>query len=237
MPNPYFKFKQFTIRQENTTLKVTTDACLLGAYAHADSPRKILDIGTGTGILALMAAQRYSESHVLGIEPDEEAALQAERNVINSPWENRVSIRNCRLQDFARENRSCFDLILCNPPYYSNQLASSNPRSRLARHSTDLNFQELSNAVDKLTSTKGCFFVILPPAQFDILKGELGIYGFKPFDKLLIYNVPGRPLYRISGGFSRNDLGESKTSLLIRNEKSAYTEAFRELLRDFYLEF
>ncbi|MBR9997974.1 MAG: methyltransferase [Cyclobacteriaceae bacterium] len=237
MPNPYFSFKHFTIRQEHAAMKVTTDACLLGAYAAAGSPDHMLDIGTGTGILTIMLAQRYGKASIEGIEPDQAAADQARRNVDACPWKDRIRIKSIRIQDYIKNILQKFDLILCNPPYHKSHLISSDERANLARHSTDLTFDSLSFAVDKLISEKGLFYVIVPPRQYIELEKELLFFGLRPVDKLLIYNLPARPVYRVIGGFSRIVRAAGENTLLIRNEQFEYTGEYKELLKDFYLGF
>jgi tRNA1Val (adenine37-N6)-methyltransferase len=237
MPNPWFSFKQFTIRQENAPLKVTTDSCLLGAYAFAETPQNILDIGTGTGILAIMAAQRFHRAAIVGIEADEIAAEQAKRNAEACPWKDRITIRAGRIQDHVKKDPVSYDLILCNPPYYQADLVSSDHRVGLARHSLDLSFPELAFVVDQLIAAGGKLFVIVPPVSFTKLEMELGFYGLTLFNKLSIYNLPSRPPYRVIGGFSRENLTLKEESLLIQDEKWAYTYEYRKMLREFYLEF
>lgn len=237
MPNPYFSFKQFTIQQDKATLKVTTDACLLGACAYADSTDNILDIGTGTGILAIMLAQRFTEARIQAIEPDREAADQARINAKNCPWSKRITILSSRVQDYIKYKKQKFDLILCNPPYHESQLASKDPKANLARHSADLTFPELAFAVDKLVTEEGMFYVILPPRPFQLMEKELALYGMRWVDRLSVFNRPDKPIYRMIGGFSRVIEKRKESSLLIMNEKREYTREFRELLKDFYLAF
>jgi tRNA1Val (adenine37-N6)-methyltransferase len=237
MPNPFFSFKQFTIRQDQATLKVTTDACLLGATANAVSPGQVLDIGTGTGILAIMLAQRFPEARIEAIEPDPEAADQARLNTENCPWDKRINIKTVRIQDFIRSCKKKYDLIICNPPYHASQLVSKDPKTNLARHGVDLTFQELCYAVDKLISLDGRFYVILPPKPFQLLEKELSLYGIHWNERISVFNLPDKPLYRLIGGFSRLIVEDMESSLLIMNENRAYTPDFRKLLKDFYLAF
>lgn len=237
MPNPFFSFKQFTIRQEEAPLKVTTDACLLGAYAKAFSPADILDIGSGTGILAIMAAQRFTKASVVGIEPDQAAANQARRNAANCPWKKRINIFNCRIQDFIKTSEKKYGLIICNPPYHKSHLLSKDKRVNLARHSLDLDFPELAFAVDKLIADNGMFYVIVPPGPFEVLEKEMTPFDMGLIDRLTIYNLPGKPVYRLIGGFSRIKTERVENTLLVMNEKKEYTADFRGLLKYFYLAF
>jgi tRNA1Val (adenine37-N6)-methyltransferase len=162
----------------------------------------ILDIGTGTGILAIMVAQRFEKALIEGIDADRIAAEQAENNVRRCPWTDRIKIKAVRIQDYVKETGEEFDLILCNPPYHVAQQKSDDRRKNLAKHSTDLGLSELAFSVDRLISANGHFYAILPPAPFRRLEKELSICGIRNFDHLFVYNLPGKPLYRIIGGFS-----------------------------------
>ncbi len=237
MPNPFFSFKQFTIRQDVATLKVTTDACILGAYAMADAPYEILDIGTGTGILAIMLAQRFREARIEAIEPDQEAAEQARLNAKNCPWQKRIRIFTSRIQDFIKCHEKKYDLIICNPPYHESQWISKDRKTNLARHSIDLTFAELSFAVHILLAEKGSFYTIAPPRPFQQLEKELTPYGMQCIDHLSIFNLPEKSTYRTIGGFSRFTKKRREDRLLIMNENKVYTPEFRKLLKDFYLAF
>jgi len=237
MTNPFFSFKHFTIRQEDAPLKVTTDSCMLGAYASAISPTHILDIGTGTGILAIMAAQRFREAYIDGIEADMVAAEQARKNAQTCPWTSRIKIKTVRIQDYLKKQRKIYDLILCNPPYHESQFPSRDNRKNLAKHSIGMSLPELAHAVDQLISSVGNFYSITPPESFGILDKELSFYGFRTFDRLLIYNLPSKPLYRIIGGFSKVKKREKENELQIMDKEGNYTIGFRKLLTDFYLAF
>jgi tRNA1Val (adenine37-N6)-methyltransferase len=237
MANPYFIFKQFTIRQDRATLKVTTDACLLGAYAKAVAPKNILDIGTGTGILAIMLAQRFPGSRIEAVESDQEAADQARINAEDSPWGKRIRIITSRIQDFIRIPRTKYDLIICNPPYHESQLVSKDPKFNLARHSVDLTLHVLAFIVNQLITEEGWFWVIVPPGPFQVLVKEMAPYGIQCIERLSIFNRPEKPIYRIIAGFTRGSEKLEESSLLIANVNNKYTSEFRELLKDFYLAF
>jgi tRNA1Val (adenine37-N6)-methyltransferase len=237
MNNSFFSFKQFTIRQEEATLKVTTDSCILGAYATSPSPLTILDIGTGTGILAIMAAQRFRRASIEGIEPDPVTAQLARKNAMNSPWPDRIKIITSRIQDYQKEHKKKYELIICNPPYHESQLTSKDKRKNLAKHSVDLTLSELAYAVNQFLCRDGNFFAIATPLSFRILEKELSFFEIRNFDRMLIYNVPSKPLYRIIGGFGRGEKGTKVVELLIKDNEGNYTPEFRNLLKDFYQAF
>lgn len=133
MPNPYFKFKQFTVYHDRCAMKVGTDGVLLGAWAQVDNARRILDVGTGTGLIALMTAQR-SQAHIMGIDIDEKAVGQAEENVKASPWKERISICRKDVMQMCREVDGTFDAIVSNPPYFVENVHCPDARRNVARH-------------------------------------------------------------------------------------------------------
>ncbi len=237
MPNTYFSFKQFTVHQQKAAMKVTTDSCILGAYASHENPGRILDIGTGTGLLAMMVAQRYPASTIDAVETDPDAIDQAAENFSQCPWPDRLNLHAVSIQEFTKISRPVFDLILCNPPYYKKQFRSPDDQVNIARHATRLSLAELAHLVVNLLSTTGSFYVILPPGSFMTIGNELAISGLYLSDRLLIYNMPGKPLYRVIGGFNRQQKEMTEKKLLIMNSKNKYTAGFKHLLRDFYLDF
>src|SRR5436190_9030444 len=160
MPKPEFRFKRFTIRQDRCALKVGTDGVLFGAWVGYSGARRILDIGTGTGLLALIAAQRTATAHIDAVEIDDASAEQAAENAAASPWSERVRIHRMDVRRMNTAER--YDLIVCNPPYYSGYSKSHDERIGLAKHSGELLFPELLTAVDRLLAPEGRFAVILP---------------------------------------------------------------------------
>ncbi len=237
MSDSYFSFKKFTIYQEKAAMKITTDACILGSYARSTRPKKILDIGIGTGILSIMLAQRYKSAEVVGIESDQSSANQAQLNSDTCPWCDRIKINHIRIQDFVKEIPGKFDLIICNPPYYEYQLKSPFLRKNLARHAIDLPFSSLAYAINKLLKEEGNFYTITPYESFQRLSAELTLLGIGLFDYLEIFNTPEKPLCRIIGGFSKTQRKKIEKKLFIKNENKEYSTFFKYLLKDFYLAF
>jgi tRNA1Val (adenine37-N6)-methyltransferase len=233
-----FRFKQFTIRQDRTAMKVCTDACVLGAYANvADgTPARILDIGTGTGLLALMAAQRNPFATVDAIEIDEAASNQAIENVAASPFENRVRVIRGRVQDFT--SPLPYDRILTNPPFYTNHLRSPDAAVNRALHTDALPFQELVEAVRQLLGPDGQWWVLLPPYQTIELIELATAIGLAPFFHLHLRHNDRKIPFRTVTGFDYNSRPKRDETLTIYEAGSTtYTSAFRALLRDFYLIF
>ena len=143
MSNSFFQFKQFTIQQDQCAMKVGTDGVLLGAWVDLTNKKKCLDVGTGTGLIALMMAQRTAEAHITAVEVDEEAVVQARRNVLNSPWKDRVEMVHCNFLSFQPNQK--FDSIVSNPPYFTNNLISPDKQRTLARHNNHMTYSELIN--------------------------------------------------------------------------------------------
>jgi tRNA1Val (adenine37-N6)-methyltransferase len=165
MSNSFFAFKQFTVHQDQCAMKVTTDACLFGAatarFLKAKNPKKILDIGTGTGLLSLMLAQTTQANiHAVEIEPN--AAAQAEENCKNSNWRERITVYHNSIQAFAASKSGIYDVIISNPPFFSNQLISSIQHKNLAKHQMNLHLSVLYELAHSMLHTEGILAILLP---------------------------------------------------------------------------
>jgi len=232
-----FRFKQFQIIDDKCAMKVGVDAVLLGAWADVAQAKTILDIGTGSGLIALMLAQR-SEAFIRGVEIDHDAAKQARENVGLSPWSDRVEVEHISVQDFVLLNVLRFDLIVCNPPYFNNSLLSPSPGRNQARHTGDLSYNDLAGAFEKLTTPRGKCCVILPVPESSLFESVMKIKGFTLSRKLLIYPKPGKPFNRLLMQFEVGSIELAKEeSIYIRNHENTYTDAYKELTKDFYLAF
>ena len=236
MANSYFEFKKFKIDQDRSAFKVTTDACILGAYAYAVNPDSICDIGTGTGIIALMLAQRFADSRIDAVEIDESSANQAQENVQASPWSERITVINQRIQDFSNLNNK-YKLVVCNPPYYEDHLRSKDNLKNLTKHNYKISIKELANSVNVLLSDDGIFFTIMPSFSFDKLQEELERWNISLFEKLSIHSRMSKPLYRYIGGFCKKTDALKENTLIIQNENGEYSDNFKKLLKDYYLAF
>ncbi|GAB3983328.1 methyltransferase [Spirosoma terrae] len=231
-----FSFKQFTIHQDRTAMKVCTDACVLGAYANVAGDR-ILDIGTGTGLLALMAAQRNAEASIDAVEIDANAFEQATGNVTASPFADRVQLWKGRIQEFSG-NGTLFDRILTNPPFYTNHLRSPDVAVNRALHTDELPVEKLITAVSRLLQPDGQWWVLLPPYETLKLTEMAQKASLYPFQQLALKHHANKPVFRFITGFSyqKNSLSE-ETLDIYETDGRTYTTAFRDLLRDFYLIF
>lgn len=218
-------------------MKVCTDACILGAWAAIKDATKILDIGTGTGLLALMAAQR-SNASIHAVELDPEAYQQAKTNVKNSAFARQIEVFYASIQDFTVQNdTNQYSHILCNPPFFENYLPSKNPKRNTALHTQTLPFVELALAINQLLASNGQCFLLLPPfqsAQFLVIANAMGLYAHK---QLFISHQPNKNPFRIVSVLSRTNEPIVTESLIIRDLSQDYSPEFRALLQDFYLIF
>lgn len=216
-------------------MKVCTDACVLGAYADVAGER-ILDVGTGTGLLALMAAQRNPLVIIDAVEVDEAAFAQATENVANSVFRKRVRVRHGRIQDFVPVQR--YDRILTNPPFYTNYLRSPDAATNRALHTDGLSFLELVEAVERLLSPDGQWWVLLPPYETVNLTELAATVGLKPFQQLHLRHNDCKPVFRIITGFAyERQTKDTDTLDIYESNSGMYTSEFRALLRNFYLIF
>ena len=237
MPSDYFSFKKFSIHQESVAMPLTMDACILGAYAHFSNPSSICDIGSGTGILSLMMAQRYPEANIDAIEIDVPSSKQASSNVRNSPWVERIKVFNMDIHMFQQKYPNKYDLIICNPPYYKEQLPANNPGSNLARHGTQLTVDQLIDLSNKLLKNSGILYFILPVQYFDDMEKYAVSKGLYLNDLMQIRNMEETKAKRFIAGLSKNKKNTVQSILTIKKSDGKYTEKFISLLKDFYLAF
>lgn len=236
MAEDIFKFKQFIIRQDKAAFKVGTDGVLLGASASVSGVRSILDIGTGTGLIALMLAQR-SDAVITAIEPDYDSYVQASENVLNSLWYNRISLLNCSVQDFSPGDNK-FDLIVTNPPWIIDSLRNPDPARSMARHNINLNNSDILTAAGRLLETHGRLQLIMPYAEGNIFIAEAAAHEFYCNEIMKIRPLPSSPVKRIILSLSRERQPVSERFLTIeKGNRHDYTEDYIRLTRDFYIKF
>jgi len=239
MGNSYFKFKQFTVEQDKCAMKVCTDACLFGAMAAAvgvDLPvARVLDIGTGTGLLPLMYAQKNSNAIIDAVEIDEPAAQQAIENFAASPWGERLTVHHGSIQQFASSVNERFDLIISNPPFFENDLRSDDAKRNLALHSSELGLEELLNCIDTLLDGDGVFGVLLPYHRSAYFKSLAIDKGFCLWRDISVRQTPKHNYFRSILFFSRQPVEVVTESIVIKEADNNYSVRFVELLRDYYL--
>ncbi len=244
MANSHFQFKQFTIQQDRCAMKVTTDGCLFGAWA-ADLINKekliindCLDIGTGTGLLSLMLAQKTTNAEIDAIEIDEGAAKQAQENADASPWKDKIFVMPGDAKDMAYTFGKEYDVIISNPPFYENELASPDPQKNTAHHNSGLLLADLLQVIKDILHPDGRFYLLLPYKRFL----EAGLlfqkYHLDINHTTLIMQSPQHTPFRffVAGNHSGNsESAYTKDKIVIRDEQNNYTEAFVNLLKDYYL--
>jgi tRNA1Val (adenine37-N6)-methyltransferase len=219
-------------------MKVGTDGVLLGAWADVKNASDILDIGTGTGLIALMCAQR-SNANIHAIEIEMEAAQQAHFNCSASPWKERITVFNESLQHFAANHNLKYDLIVTNPPYFRNSLKPANHARSSARHDERLSYEILLFYMPRLLTKTGKLAVILPAAEIIRFTDLAFMEGLFPLRKLLVKPSPGKPFSRCLTEFTlQKDALTITEEMAIKNENAPdFTEAFIKLTKEFYLKF
>lgn len=232
-----FQFKQFTILQDQCAMKVCTDSCIMGAYLNLENATKVLDIGTGTGLLTLMLAQRFQNTNFTAIEIDESAYNQANKNFENSPWNNRISIENIDINDFKNEVNSKFDYIICNPPFYNNSLKSPNIQKNTAHHEGTLTQEQLINVVLNLLNPEGKFSILLPVFEAEMFEKKALSNGLFKVDYLEVAHNEQKPIFRRIDTYSYKNNKTNFSKLNIKNTDNEYSNSFIEILKDYYLIF
>ena len=236
MANNYFSFKQFTINQEKSSFKVGTDSVLLGAAADVTGTRKILDIGSGTGVITIMMAQR-SDAEIIAIEPDQSSYLQTCENVSRCKWNNRIKVEHTSLQDYNPVNEK-FDLIVTNPPYFSNSLKNPDITKSSTRHTDMLGSSDLLEGVVKLLEDEGRFHLVMPYVEGNIFIAEAHKYELFCYNILKIKPLPTAEIKRLILSFSRKRKKITEKFLTIEHGKRhEFTEDYINLTKDFYLKF
>jgi tRNA1Val (adenine37-N6)-methyltransferase len=235
--NSWFRFKQFKINQDRTAMKVGTDGVLLGAWTDVANAKRVLDIGTGTGLIALMIAQRNSEAVVDAIDIDEHACGQAEENAAASPWWERVKVTHSSLEQFAENTDDKYDLIVCNPPYFINSKRSDDEKRRLARHADELTLEHLFRASAVLLADTGRMGIVFPFVDKDKVIKAAARNGLHPEKILNVKHNEEKQPVRVLISFSkeRNVFAGEKDIAIETGVRHNYTKEFSDLVRDFYL--
>lgn len=226
-----FRFKKFEILQDRCAMKVGTDGVLLGAWASGGT--RILDIGCGTGLIALMMAQRFPAAQVVGIDIDEEACGQARENVAASPFGDRIDVAHCRLQDYSGEE---FDAIVSNPPFFLNSLKNPDSKRAMARHADTLPFRDLWQGVKHLLSENGIFSVVLPSEVREYFVSEACISGFYLVRQCAVKTVERKQPKRYLLAFSRHRNGELENATeIMMIQDGNRSEWYAKITDEFYL--
>lgn len=235
MSNDFFQFKEFTIHQRRAAMKVGTDGVLLGT--RAEGGKQILDIGTGTGIISLMMAQRYPDAQFTAVEIDDNAYLDAQENFAASPFSDRITLVKAAFQDYARTCGRTFDCIVSNPPYFDESLENPDEGRTRARHTSSLPFRELIGGAYRLLEDGGCFSVCIPPEVLKKFSAECLITGFSLKTCYGIKSVPRKPMpKRYVLVYQKGLITEPEEHIFcMQNADGSRSEWYQELMKDFYL--
>ncbi len=230
MANSFFQFKKFTVHQDRCAMKVGTDGVLLGACAQGGA--RILDIGTGTGLVAMMMAQRYPNALITGIDIDHDATLQASQNIESSPYKERIVIKHTDLSDFTSE--VLYDSIVCNPPFFENSLTSPDVQRTAARHSASLPFHTLLNRIDAFLSNDGVCTIIIPTNILGRIEEECAYNNLFINKRLFIKTVERKAAKRVILSISKHIAPTNTTTKCLMTEGHRSTW-YEDICKNFYL--
>lgn len=235
MPNNYFKFKQFSIQQENAAMKVGTDGVLLGAWADCTEATTILDIGTGTGLIALMLAQRCN-ALIDAIDIDDKAIQDAKINIDQSIWNRRINLFHTAIQKFKTAVK--YDLIVTNPPFFSQSHKAQTESRTKARHDDSLSIDDLFNAVYQLLDVKGKFCAVVPADNYENYITQARKYNLNCNKVLWIKPTPSKLVKRALIEFSFEGTTCNEAYLIVEDKgRHQYSDQYKLLTKDFYLKF
>lgn len=239
MGNSYFQFKQFIVKQEKCAMKVCTDACIFGAYVSMKEKDKnndntcMLDIGTGTGLLSLMIAQKVKGS-IDAVEIDKNAFEQAQENFRNSPWKSGLFVSHADITQFEFSRK--YDIIVSNPPFFKASLKSSNEQKNIAKHITSLPYSTLASIVFANLADKGRFYILLPTKEFEMFEKIATENQLALLEKTNIRHDTLSEYFRTIGVFTNIAVQKSNTkSLTIKDSNNEYTPEIIKLIKDYYL--
>ncbi|MBB2144457.1 methyltransferase [Pedobacter sp. LMG 31464] len=230
-----FQFKQFQVDQRGCAMKINTDGVLLAALAESNFPKRILDIGTGTGVIALMLAQRFNNAHLEAVEIDEEASETADRNFKSSIFSDRLTINNIAIEQYESSHQ--FDLIVSNPPYFVNDLKNFEEKKGIARHTNEEFFNQLLIKVNSLLTEDGSFWFVLPIKQAELLIKNTTSYGLSVSKQIHLHSDESKPEFRRIVCLKRVVATPINERFYIYESEKVYTKAYKELLKDFFLNY
>lgn len=231
MSTDLFRYQQFTICQEHAAMKVGTDSDLLGTLGEGGS--RILDVGTGTGVLSLMMAQRYPEAQITAVEIDDNAILDARRNFAESRFSDRITLMHTSFQEFLKSPQR-FDSVICNPPYFDRSLECPDLGRSRARHSSSLPFDVLARGAFELLVEGGVFSVCIPPEVLDAFSAECAFAGFALKDCYQIKSLPHKAPKRYVLVHQKGLTQPARSyTYCMRNEDHSRSAWYRELMKDF----
>ncbi|RYE00030.1 MAG: methyltransferase domain-containing protein [Sphingobacteriales bacterium] len=239
MANTYFQFKQFRVHQDKAAMKVSTDACIQGAiaarYWKNRQAGKILDIGSGTGLLSLMLAQELNQAKIIAMDIEEQAFLQTKENFAQSPWQERLTALHCPLQSF--DSPTSFEAIICNPPFFHKHLNSTASDRNLARHDEGLSKAALAEHISNLLDKTGSCCLLYPASEWQAWTAAAATNNLFAAYILQIQPYPDKAPNRVIGFFSKKETTPPTpaTITIYTGAGKAYTPAFIELMEQYYL--
>jgi tRNA1Val (adenine37-N6)-methyltransferase len=230
-----FRFKQFNVDQTGCAMKINTDGVLLGVMAGTAEPKTILDIGTGTGVIALMLAQRFVNAQVDAVEIDEVAAETAKQNFSGSPFNNRLTVYTDGFEGYLSKHPDRkYDLIISNPPFYINALASLGKRKSLAKHADEKFFDALVKSVSKHLAVSGEFWLILPLPTAALVKEIALTVGLNLQKAIDVLSYPDSVAHREILVLTSGDDGKDDEQFVIYNAPKVYSQQYEDALRPFF---
>jgi len=230
-----FKFKQFEVDQTGCAMKINTDGVLIAAMANHEGPQYILDIGTGTGVMALMLAQRFPEAEVEAVEIDLQAAQTAGRNFQLSVFNSRLKVHHLGIQEFHSIQK--FDLIVSNPPFFVNDLRNDEERKGIARHADQSFFEMFIRKANDLLAQNGKFWVILPVKQADEVVKIAATYSLHLVEKVNLHSDLQKPTFRQIICLAKNQAVCVESDFYIYESLKMHSLSYKYLLKDFFLAF
>lgn len=235
-----FRFKQFSLYQDRCAMKIGTDGALLGGWAEVDQwpEARLLDIGTGTGLLALMLAQRNRSLVIDAVELDADAASQARENALASPFAEQITVHHSAIQKWYPEYQ--YDLIVSNPPFYHKRVHSPDLKRTKARHDEFLPLEALAAVVERLLAPEGCFSIVWPADREDALTRAFGASDMYPVRRCRVAPTPGKDFHRVLLTLKKGSVAEplqEETLIIEQYGRAVFSAAFIALLREYYLDF
>src|SRR5436190_5164674 len=246
MPNSYFQFKEFTVYQERCVMKVTTDACLFGAWVAQDvqcdpgsqeaNPINVLDVGTGTGLLTLMLAQKNASTVIDAVEIDQESYEQAKENVAISPYADHIQVIKGDAKAFSSSKK--YDLVISNPPFYEKELTSCDQKKNIAHHDAGLLLEEIFSIIKTNLSAEGMFYLLLPFKRNEEIKKMLFRENLFVSKIVFVRQSTNHDYFRMMVSGKLSNVNDSETvidEISVWDDQQQYTEQFKQLLQPYYL--
>ena len=235
MSNNWFQFKEFKIFQDKAAMKVGADSVLLGSSATFNEPKYVLDIGTGTGILAFMAEQR-TKANIIAVEIEENAYEQCKENIRFNNKQDKIKVYHKSFQDYYKSTDIKFDHVICNPPFFENSYKSGDDKRNIARHNNSLKPEELFKGVAEILSDKGIFSVIISADNYEKYLQFSRQYKIPCFNIIKIFPKTGKDAHRYILEFSKEKRKQLTGSIIIRDhDTNQYTDQYKKITKEFYL--